>query len=656
IIVYENLSFPLVESARYITDLTLDAFCYAMRETLQNTDRGRTTDGTHAAPWLQNLALFAAAVAKKYRMDLEPLLRHVFEQATDAGDPWDLVLLRELVEKMAGLRPPLNPPAAAQVEAMAGSEMLRREIFGYEKGVRRSGDRLKKGLKDCGMLVAIAIGMGQLRAQVVFGSEREAEDLKPLGGMFDQVQTTFTQYVEFLTLDFNPLKYSELPIPDIASLCGKYGLDPEIAFHLKRPQLVQAINDYDKLHPPSTQPPPKELAEATMTTELPATTTVTGAEGVVIPNGNVRSAHEMDVDSATARLQPIPVNETTPDPVQPWMLMAPFKDANYDVWHPALRETIVQAAGLLPAETWSKISPHLYVTFWQLSLYDLWIPSEQYGIVLKDHEDKIRTLSRTLSEASARKADSTTTRNLERDKQREQALAETISRDKRNQEANKAKVLHRLKREKDLWLPNYTSKRAAMEAYSLLLDRCILPRALLSHADAVFAAKFVILLHELDTANISFVWLMDAASIPIVLSKLVKVLVEGLESKDYIKCRNAIIVINALIPEFPPTRTHVTGEYKQAYLNVGPAVEQTIKWAENAEFEDLKLLSTACQVNLKKEFEKDRVTFLTSEDDYLGILLRSTLSGRAAPSSVPPPTKSDTTSTPSSKADDLKTA
>jgi len=33
----------------------------------------------------------------------------------------------------------------------------------------------------------------------------------------------------------------------------------------------------------------------------------------------------------------------------------------------------------LPSKTWDDISPQFYVTFWSLSLYDLFVPSEAYA-------------------------------------------------------------------------------------------------------------------------------------------------------------------------------------------------------------------------------------------------------------------------------------
>ena len=56
---------------------------------------------------------------------------------------------------------------------------------------------------------------------------------------------------------------------------------------------------------------------------------------------------------------------------------------NLRPWHPFGPDMISAVTEHLPATVWETLSPHMYLSFWSLSLYDISVPTEKYEIELK---------------------------------------------------------------------------------------------------------------------------------------------------------------------------------------------------------------------------------------------------------------------------------
>lgn len=72
------------------------------------------------------LAVFCGTVFKKYSIELTGLLQYVTNQLK-AGKSSDLLVLREVVQKMSGIEIS-EEVTMDQIEALAGGEMLRAEV------------------------------------------------------------------------------------------------------------------------------------------------------------------------------------------------------------------------------------------------------------------------------------------------------------------------------------------------------------------------------------------------------------------------------------------------------------------------------------------------------------------------------------------------
>lgn len=79
--VYNNLITPVVDSLKYLTNLSYDVLGFCLTECLANADKKRVKhDSTSISGWLQSLSSFCGAVYKKYSIELTGLLQYVANQ------------------------------------------------------------------------------------------------------------------------------------------------------------------------------------------------------------------------------------------------------------------------------------------------------------------------------------------------------------------------------------------------------------------------------------------------------------------------------------------------------------------------------------------------------------------------------------------------
>jgi THO complex subunit 2 len=89
----------------------------------------------------------------------------------------------------------------------------------------------------------------------------------------------------------------------------------------------------------------------------------------------------------------------------------------------------------LPSKTWEDISPQFYVTFWSLTLYDLFVPTEAYG----------REINRVkqLSIAAGENKDFTSSKR-KKEQERCQQLIEKLQDEQRRQREHVSRVMAKL--------------------------------------------------------------------------------------------------------------------------------------------------------------------------------------------------------------------
>ena len=94
--IYDNLIGPVVDSLKYLTNLSFDVLGYCVLESLSNPDKERTNhDGTTISLWLTSLSAFCGASYKKYNIELTGLMQYVANQLK-AQKSLDLLILQVL--------------------------------------------------------------------------------------------------------------------------------------------------------------------------------------------------------------------------------------------------------------------------------------------------------------------------------------------------------------------------------------------------------------------------------------------------------------------------------------------------------------------------------------------------------------------------------
>ncbi|XP_046643816.1 THO complex subunit 2-like isoform X8 [Daphnia pulicaria] len=314
--IYDNLIGPVVDSLKYLTNLSYDVLGYCVLEALSNPDKERTNhDGTTISMWLTALSAFCGAIYKKYNIDLTGLLQYVANQLK-AQKSLDLLILQEMVHKMGGIEAS-EEMTKEHMEAMQGGELLRAEAahFGQVRVTKKAAQRLKETLLESNLAIPLCLLIAQQRNCVVY-RETENNHLKLVGKLYDQCQDTLVQLGTFLALNMSVDDYVRR-LPQLGSLLSDYHIHADVAFFLARPMFAHSINSkYDELR----------RAEKNSKNLLPAQKTQKYLEAV--------------------RLVMTPICES----VRP----------------------------LCAARVWEDLSPQFFATFWSLTVYDLSVPNAAY--------------------------------------------------------------------------------------------------------------------------------------------------------------------------------------------------------------------------------------------------------------------------------------
>jgi len=200
---------------------------------------------------------------RRYSADLTLVLKYIVHQLY-IGQTTEIVVLRELIWKMAGIEP-LPSLSESQVSAMAGGPVLRIEaVASATRGARlEPGDALLKGpqrlgkcLLDSSLATPLLIQVAQQRQSCVF----RAPDthLKSLAGLYDavsenirfmsqsiqtlpchQTHGVLLQYLDLLTSQsvILPQDYANKVVPSLGELGEKYGIAAPICMQIIRPML-----------------------------------------------------------------------------------------------------------------------------------------------------------------------------------------------------------------------------------------------------------------------------------------------------------------------------------------------------------------------------------------------------------------------------------
>ncbi|XP_051144438.1 THO complex subunit 2 isoform X2 [Andrographis paniculata] len=335
---YRDMIAPVVDAFKYLTQLEYDILEYVVIERLAQSGREKLKDdGLNLSDWLQSLASFWGHLCKKYpSMELRGLFQYLVNQLKK-GNGIELVLLQELIQQMANVQYTENM-TEDQLDAMAGSDTLRYQATSFgitrnNKAVIKSTNRLRDSLlpkEEPKLAIPLLLLIAQHRSVVVI--KADVSHIKVVSEQFDRCHGTLLQYVEFLCSAVTPTSAYALLIPTLDELVHQYHLDPEVAFLIYRPvmRLYKCQNNSSSFWPLNCNE---------------AMNSTAAAEKELEP---IDSADKLVLDLGSSR-KPV-------------------------LWSNLL-ETVKT---MLPPKAWNSLSPDLYATFWGLTLYDLYVPRSRY--------------------------------------------------------------------------------------------------------------------------------------------------------------------------------------------------------------------------------------------------------------------------------------
>lgn len=506
---YDNLIEVVVECARYFTYLGYDVLTWSLMSSLGGKGRDRVqADGMLTSRWLQALSLFAGKVFKRYSiMSPTPILQYVTDQLRKSNST-DLIVLEEITSSMAGIVSDTNFNEA-QVLYMAGGEVLQAQtmlqLLDRRHESKTTARRLMKSLLEPRLAGQLLISIAQERQTCVFKIPDSDAHLKLLGNLFDEIHRVLTQYLDLLRSNMSTREFDAL-LPDVSRLIGEFGIDPNVAFWISRPSIAAAVVDFDtEATKQATER--KEAQIAKSSTEnvdidmdengVPPivgseTTTLELQDGLITtsadpPNGDQRDLEMKDVSP--------PASSTTASTLgKPNGVQQP--------WHPVLQKVIDSIRPVLPGQTWDVLSVPFYVTFWQLSLRDMLVPTQSYEDEISRQKKKIVAINSDRTDISL-----VGTQKKEREKKALNDLQDRLRAELKDHVSTYSQTRSHLQKEKDHWFAGAWGKWDTINI--ALIEHCFIPRILISPVDAMYAFKMLKFLHSSGAANFRTMGVLD---------------------------------------------------------------------------------------------------------------------------------------------------
>lgn len=479
---YSNLTEVVVECAKYFTDLGYDVLLWSLMSSVggQNRSRTRADDALLTSRWLIALSRFSGKVFKRYSiMNPTPILQYVNDQLY-LGNSTDLIILEQLIAQMAGVVSDVDF-TDAQLLAMTGGKLLRRQTLINLQDKRyestKTAKRLIKSLIDTKLAGQLLVAIAQHQQAAVYAVPEDEAHIKYLATVVDDTQRILFQYLDLLRSNLDVQVFDAL-VPGIGELMQDFNLEPSLAFLLGRASFAQRLS--------AAQIP---AAKSDTTTTLSTVKTIRqdsdgdaimeSRDNITVENGDNNST--VNADDVAMENTLVDGDDTPTKPSTPPAALEPWKDELEPLVHAVKK--------VLPAEIWDLLDPSFYAVFWQLSLADIHLPMDSYTA-------ENTRLTREISEIMRDRSDTTRSGIARRDEARK--LLE-VTRDDLLKESKQEMIRYersrtRLNKEKTLWFSRCRGRFNPLN--DMLLEKCLVPRFLLSPSDADYCFRMIKFLHN----------------------------------------------------------------------------------------------------------------------------------------------------------------
>jgi len=474
---YENLIKPVLESLKYFHAFTFDCLVYTLLLHFSQ-EKPRLSEGLNVAHWYKNLAVFSGFFFRKYPdAELGAIIQYIINRLKDE-DMLDetcieVVVLRELISHMAGIEA-IEDLGEIQLEGQGGGPVLQSETatFRQLKNKKKPTAYLLDCLLDNQFLLPLLVLMSHCKDHIIYKTDTRHIEL--ISELFDLTQGVLIQLGEFVQTHIPKLEVYAKHLPPLYELVKKFHLEPSAAFFIARPVLEE-----------------KRIATAP---------TQSNGSSEAVENKDEKMEVE---DQKKDKGKPDDKSEALRKKAE----AAKIKLLNAKKGKQSGRVLLCSPGSplvstsklLLPEDTWNKISPEFYSVFWSLSMYDLRVPEKLYKSQikkLKDQEDSLRKTSGDKGDDAKRK------KERERCNKTIKRLEDELDKQKKNYE----QVMASLRISKDKWLKDIKEKDQTGHAF---VQHCVVPRLLLTPIDALYCARFLEVVLELDTPWLSMIHFYD---------------------------------------------------------------------------------------------------------------------------------------------------
>ncbi|EMR10044.1 hypothetical protein PNEG_01798 [Pneumocystis murina B123] len=509
---YDNLVDVVVDAARYITIFGYDVLTFILLISLSNENKKRLKDdGTSIAHWLQGLASFCGRLFKRYsNMDPITVIFYIVNQLK-ISNTFDLIVLKELIAQMGGILPPTNL-SESQLQSLAGGEYLKQIAMSliYDSKIisSKSSSRLLRALVESNLAGPLLILIAQQRLVCIYRLKDSNAPLKLLANLLDECQNVLVQYVEFLTTNLDFSNFSKL-VPTIPDMCLKYGIEPVVAFYIARTKINEEIKRYY-----ANEDFKKNKERLIEEKENYEKKNYANIENSINPPPNqIVTNNDTNISNISEDLEE---GEEIEDNTK--ILLQSRHNENLNISNKSLSNSVLVSLAesiteILPKTTWCYISPWFYVTFWQLQLYDIYVPINQYEIEMNKMKTVIHNIDQDRSDVNG---------SLKKKKEKDLIVQkiEKCQAELSFQMSSYENTRKRIFLEKDTWFPfasvsiesngpGSLGSHRRIEVSNHLIQYCFLPRCLFSPNDSIYCAKFIRLIHSFGTPNFSTLTLYD---------------------------------------------------------------------------------------------------------------------------------------------------
>jgi len=278
--------------------------------------------------------------------------------------------------------------------------------------------------------------------------------LKLLSELHDKCQDTVIQYTEFMQSQCSSDEGFRSSIPSVKELMLDFNLRAEMAFHIKRPYTFP--NGYYN----------------------------------IVDSGDAEAKEKFDrakkeKGADTSKTFEPSFDLTTPPsgPLGEILVAA----------NPNIKEISAAAYG---EDLFEIMDEQLYCTFWNLSLYDIYVPIEAYEQECKRQRDSAARLENEIKESRLLSPSEVKKKEKEKKVFVENAgrLQEELSRHKKHV----SDIKKRLAADKDKWIHKYSE-----EFSYAFLQACVFPRCTFTASDSIYCLKFFEMMHNNSVTNFS---------------------------------------------------------------------------------------------------------------------------------------------------------